>query len=158
MPQFEGNKLKVRCVDCTSLSGNHCSVKNTKVAPKKRRVCGVYQFKGEFENRSPEVVPYVPHVDKKTRKMIQKLLNMGTVPVVGKEGERSVEVTGGEGFAKVKTFPTPSTTALISDVSELKSEQLEDPLIYKTLDKEPKNSNELEIKDGTEDGGGRRSW
>ncbi len=127
MSQFEGSALKVRCIDCTSLAGNRCSAKNTKVAPKKRRICSQYHFKGEYENRTPANSVYIPYVDKKTRKYIQNLLQMGVVPIAE---DGSVETK--DGFAKVKTLPMPRSTAT---VTALKAKAADDPIIYETLDK-----------------------
>ena len=106
MSQFEGSKLKARCTDCTKLSGNHCTAKNTTVTPKKRRRCTAYEFKGEYENRVPAAALYMPHVDKKTQRLIRKLLRMGVVPVAE---AGSVEVQ--DGFARTKTLTMPTSTA-----------------------------------------------
>ena len=80
MAQFTGGR-KVRCTDCTKLSGKSCSVKQVKVSLKKRRLCDLYEFKGEYANRTPVDAMYVPHVDKKTRKLMKKLMDLGVVPV-----------------------------------------------------------------------------
>ena len=106
MSQFEGNKLKVRCIDCTKFFGNRCITKNTKVTAKKKRLCGIYEFKGEFENRTPAEAIYTPHVDRKTRRMIQKLLKMGVLSV---SEEGTVEIQ--DGFERTKELPIPTTTA-----------------------------------------------
>ena len=123
MSQFEGNKLKVRCIDCTKFFGNRCAVKSTKVTPKKKRLCGVYDFKGEYENRTDAEAVYIPHVDRKTRKMIKKLLKMGVIPVA-EDGSIKTQ----EGFARTKEFPMPSSTAT-TVLTEVKAG--EDPIIYR---------------------------
>jgi len=124
MSQFEGSKLKVRCTDCTKLSGTRCAVKDTTVSPKKRRVCGIYEFKGEYENRTPAESVYLPHIDKKTLKMLKRLAKLGILPV---SEDGSLETRGG--FYRDKTLPMPSTTATSSLVGVQKQE---DPLIYQT--------------------------
>lgn len=82
MSEFQGSNHKVRCVDCSLLSGKHCSAKKVKVSPKKRRTCDSYQFKGEYENRNPLESTYVPYVDKKTRRLLRRLMKMGITPNV----------------------------------------------------------------------------
>ncbi len=82
MSQFEGGN-KVRCVDCTKLSGKTCTAKNTSVSVKKRRSCGQYNFAGEYVNNTPLPATYVPHVDKKTKQMLKKLMKMGVMPMTG---------------------------------------------------------------------------
>jgi hypothetical protein len=82
MSSFDGtSKIKVRCIDCVRLSGTRCSAKKVKVSVKKRRTCSSYSFKGEYENREPAETMYVPYIDRKTRKMIQRLLSLGVSPV-----------------------------------------------------------------------------
>lgn len=132
MSQFEGGN-KVRCVDCTKLSGNQCTAKGTKVKAKKRRTCSQYNFKGEFENRTPADAVYMPHVDPKTKKMIKKLLKMGVIPVAE---DGSVDLK--DGFARTKALPMPASTATASLVGT-KSE--EDPIIYQPSDREIADSN-----------------
>ena len=82
MSQFQGGN-KVRCVDCTKLSGKTCTAKNTSVSVKKRRSCGVYQFSGEYVNSTPLPATYLPHVDRKTKQLMKKLMKMGVMPVTG---------------------------------------------------------------------------
>ncbi len=82
MSQFEGGN-KVRCIDCTKLSGKTCTAKNTSVSVKKRRSCGLYQFRGEYANSTPLPATYVPHVDKKTKQLLKKLIKMGVMPMTG---------------------------------------------------------------------------
>lgn len=82
MSHFEGGN-KVRCIDCTKLSGKTCTAKNTSVSVKKRRSCGVYQFSGEYVNSTPLPATYLPHVDKKTKKLLKKLAKMGVMPMTG---------------------------------------------------------------------------
>jgi len=79
MSKFEGGN-KVRCVDCSRLSGAVCSAKGSKVSIKKRRSCGRYVFGGEFVNRCSADAVYVPHVDPKTRRLMRKLMKMGVLP------------------------------------------------------------------------------
>lgn len=81
MSEFIGGVRRVRCIDCTHLSGIHCSKKDTKVSSRKRRICGVYDFKGEYVNRvSPEAL-HVPYVDKSTRRLLRKMTRLGIIPV-----------------------------------------------------------------------------
>lgn len=82
MSQFQGGN-KVRCVDCTKLSGKTCTAKNTSVSVKKRRSCGMYQFSGEYANSTPLPATYRPHVDKKTKQLMKKLMKMGVIPMDG---------------------------------------------------------------------------
>jgi hypothetical protein len=127
MSQFEGGKLRVRCTDCTKLSGNQCTVKKTKVAPKKKRLCHLYEFKGEYENRTPVEASYVPYMDNKTKRLIKRLLKLGIVPVAD---DGSVETRGG--FARTKTLQMPATTATAQLVG---NKEQEDPLIYTASDR-----------------------
>lgn len=119
MSEFKGGS-KVRCVDCTRLEGNRCSVKDTKVAPRKRRVCGSYQFTGEFQNRtSPESV-YMPYVDKNTQRMIKRLMKLGITPVAsGPEGVP-------EGYKRIP-MPQSTATAGIVGVREESDPLLQQP-------------------------------
>jgi hypothetical protein len=82
MAQFEGGN-KVRCADCTKLSGKTCTAKNTSVAVKKRRACGQYNFAGEYVNNTPLPTTYMPPVDKKTARLMRKLMKMGVLPMTG---------------------------------------------------------------------------
>ena len=113
MSKFEGGTLRVRCVDCTKLSANQCIVKGAKVSPKKRRTCSIYEFKGEFENREPLPAIYFPPVDKKTEKMIKKLLKMGVVPVAD-GGDVSIDKDGR--IVQEQKFEMPKSTATASVV------------------------------------------
>ncbi len=101
MPEFTGEAGRVRCVDCTSLSGKHCARKNTSVAPKKRRTCSVYTFKGEYVNRTPPETMYLPYVDKGTRRLIRRMQRLGIIPVA-----ESPDQEGG-----YKAVPMPRSTA-----------------------------------------------
>ena len=121
MTQFEGGN-KVRCTDCTKLSGSRCVAKNVKVKPKKKRTCTGYQFKGEYENRTPAEAVYIPHVDPKTLKLLKRMAKLGILPV---SEDGTIETAGG--FFREKTLPMPSTTATASLVG-MKSK--EDPLLY----------------------------
>ena len=82
MAQFEGGN-KVRCADCTKLSGKTCTAKNTAVAIKKRRACGQYNFAGEYVNNTPLPTTYMPPVDKKAERLMRKLMKMGFLPMTG---------------------------------------------------------------------------
>jgi len=151
MSQFEGGKFKVRCIDCTKLSGSHCGAKNTKVSPKKKRLCSQYDFKGEYVNPVPCASVYMPPIDKKTRKMIKRLLEMGVVPVAD---DGSVEVQ--DGFARTKSLAMPASTATASLVGV---KQKEDPIVYQTSDHEIVDPNMVfdstdEYKDESEDNRG----
>ncbi len=129
MSQFEGSVLKVRCIDCTNLVENRCTTKSVKVAPKKKRICSQYHFKGVYENRGQSTSIYIPHVDKKTRRYIKKFLQMGAIPIAE---DGSVEVK--EGLARSKTLQMPKSTAT---ATALKTESIDDPMLYETLDKIP---------------------
>jgi hypothetical protein len=82
MAEFKGGN-KVRCADCTKLSGKTCTAKSTTVSVKKRRSCGQYNFAGEYVNSTPLPATYVPHVDKKTKQLMKKLMKMGVLPATG---------------------------------------------------------------------------
>ncbi len=140
MSQFEGNKLKVRCIDCTKLSGNNCTAKNVVVSPKKKRLCSLYEFRGAYENRTPAPSVYMPHVDQKTRKMIKRLLNLGVV-TVAEDGSRIIQ----DDFVHTKTLPMPSTTATASVLGE---KGTDDPIIYKPSSHEIADSNIIWTTDG----------
>lgn len=113
MSQFQGSSNKVRCVDCVKLSGKNCTAKKTKVAPKKRRLCSSYVFKGEFENREPLPAVYMPPIDKKTLKMIKKLMAMGITPVA--DGG-DLQVTPEGKVLQQQSFEMPKSTATASVV------------------------------------------
>jgi hypothetical protein len=101
-------------LDCTKHADKRCSTKGCKVSPKKRRTCGSYEFKGEYENRTTPEKIRIPYVDPKTVKLMKKLVRMGlTLP--GTEGSPQ------------KTIPMPISTAtgLIAPV-----EKKEIPLIW----------------------------
>lgn len=102
MGEFTGGNSRVRCIDCAHLSGKMCSRKNAKVAPRKRRICAVYNFKGEYENR--ETIPgrYMPPLDKKTRRFLKRMYEMGISPVVPDQDEEH------PGY---KRLPMPASTA-----------------------------------------------
>lgn len=108
MSQFQGSTVRVRCADCTKFSEGRCLAKDASVAARKRRTCNAYVFKGEFQNRTPLEAIYFPPVDKKTRKMIQKLISLGIVPVAGNQ----TMAVGPDGVPMVKqTVVVPPTTA-----------------------------------------------
>ena len=79
MSLFKGSNYLVRCVDCVNFTGSHCSLKKSKVSPKKKRTCDIYAFKGEYHNRTPAEATYVPYVDPGTRKLIKKLARLGVL-------------------------------------------------------------------------------
>lgn len=128
MSQFEGNKRKVRCADCTKWVESRCVAKDVKVSPKKKRICPIYEFKGEYENRTPAEARYMPHVDKKTRRTIRKLVELGIIPV-SEDGD--VDMSGG--YAKVKSLPMPSSTATAVDLGE----ELADDRLVQPVEKPP---------------------
>ncbi len=106
MSQFIGGR-RVRCIDCLYLQGNKCGGRKgtPKVAPKKKRECVTYKFKGEYHNSIPLESIYVPHVDAKTRKLIKKLNKLGTIPITEKE-------MGNMGMQKI-TIPASTATAAV---------------------------------------------
>ncbi len=108
MSEFTGAGNKVRCVDCVSLSGKHCVKKNTGVAPKKKRTCAVYSFKGEYINRTSPEAMYIPYVDQGTRRLIRKMQKLGIVPVAESEGP--------EGGYKAVPMPRSTATAGVLNV------------------------------------------
>jgi len=120
MSKFEGNKFKVRCTDCSHLSDNKCARKGVSVSPKKRRICSLYDFKGEYANRESLPSSYVPHMDKKTRRMVRKLLNMGVVPV--DEGGDVMVDEHGQVLQK-QSFTAPRSTASAAAVGLEEKEQ-----------------------------------
>lgn len=110
MSEFKGGN-KVRCVDCTKLSGKTCTAKNTSVSVKKRRLCGQYDFAGEFVNSTPLPATYVPHVDKKTKQLMKRLQKMGVMPMTGNRPTPSVK---SDIYEKVNpdSFSTTATAAI----------------------------------------------
>lgn len=100
MSEFGGGKVKVRCVDCTHLSGRHCGLKDAKVSPKKHRTCGVYNFKGEYVNRTSPPAMYIPNLDKYTQRTIRKLVQANIFPVA----------EDGRGFKRIE-MPRSTATA-----------------------------------------------
>lgn len=112
MSQFNGGKNRVRCVDCTLLSGNLCSSKGVGVAPKKRRTCSTYQFKGEFQNSEPLPGTYVPQIDKSTRRLIRQMVELGIIKVNDDGTPLQREV-----------MEMPRTTATATMLSQRVSEQ-----------------------------------
>lgn len=135
MSQFQGSTVRVRCADCAKFSEGRCLAKDASVAARKRRTCTAYVFKGEFQNRTPLESVYFPPVDKKTRKMIQKLIALGVVPVAGNQPV----AVGPDGVPMVKqTVVVPPTTAttnpafLPKSLPEVKGEEESDeqPVIW----------------------------
>lgn len=131
MGQFKGSNTRVRCVDCVKLDGTHCTAKDASVSPKKHRVCSAYVFKGEYENRTPAKGVYLPPMDKKTQRMIKKLLKMGVVPVAD---DGSVDMKGG--YARTKNLPMPATTAT---AALLGIKPQDDPVLYQAVDYSPED-------------------
>ena len=101
MGEFTGAGGKVRCVDCSYLAGPRCSKKDSKVAARKRRTCPVYDFKGEYVNRTSPEALHVPYVDKSTRRLVRKMMKLGIVPVSAATEEEPV----------YKAVPMPRSTA-----------------------------------------------
>jgi len=113
MSQYQGSNLKVRCVDCVKLSGEICTAKKSNVAPKKRRICPSYQFRGEFNNRQPLQSIYLPPVDKETMKMLKKLMKMGIMPTAD---SGNLRVTPDGQVLHSQKFDMPKSTATASVV------------------------------------------
>lgn len=111
MSQFTGGR-RVRCIDCLHLQDNRCTGKKgtPTVSPKKKRSCGTYDFKGEYQNSTPLESVYVPHIDPATRKLMKKLMKLGVVPVsdedLRKEGMHRIAVP-----ASTATASLPGTEA-----------------------------------------------
>ena len=135
MAEFKGNKLKVRCLDCAKLANGKCTAKNVQVSSKKRRLCPIYEFKGAYVNRTPAKAVYSPYMDRKTRKRIDRLLNMGIAPV-----SIPPAVKNPEGYEKVKTVPMPASTATATHLGTI---AVDDPMIQRVdqpaLDEEHKD-------------------
>lgn len=128
MGQFKGSRFKVRCVDCTKLLRTRCVPKDVVVSPRKKRLCGAYEFKGWYENSTPMDAMYLPYVDKKTLKMLRRLTKLGILPV---SGDGTVETR--DGFYRDKMVSMPTSTAVDSS-GEVWAK--EDPIIYKPSDQE----------------------
>jgi len=112
MGEFTGGGTKVRCVDCTHLSGTRCARKAAPVSPKKRRICGVYDFKGEYVNRTSPQAMYMPNVDKSVQRLLRKLLrnNIIPVPAAGKE-YKQFEMPKSTATAGVLQYGAPERVA-----------------------------------------------
>lgn len=131
MGKFEGNKFQVRCTDCTKLSGNRCIAKDTKVKPKKKRICTIYNFKGKYENSTPIDTIYIPYIEKKTIRLMKKLMKMGVLQTnIGETQQVG-------GFEKVKTLPMPVSTATTGLVD---TKPVEDLLGYQQQDHVPQDN------------------
>jgi len=104
MSEFKGGS-KVRCVDCIFLTGNICSGKKNspKVAPKKRRGCVQYNFKGVFQNRESLPSTHDPYMSRKTKQTLKKLIKNSQMPV---------KIPGS------RTFVIPASTATLPDPVE----------------------------------------
>ena len=135
MSQFTGGGNRVRCVDCTHLQSNTCSVKKEVVAPKKRRACSVYKFKGSYENRVVPESTYIPPVDKKTKQMIKRLIKLGVMPV-REDGSVAFHPDGSPLVRKKLEMPkTTATVGVLQEVAQetpqISSEDNEnEPLIW----------------------------
>lgn len=129
MTKFEGGKFQVRCVDCIKLSGNLCLAKKIGVKPKKKRTCTAYNFKGEYENRTPAEAVYIPPVDKKTVQLMKKLMQMGVI-TVNTDGTPQLDE-----FEQSKALPMPASTATAGLVGV---KPVEDPLNYQVQHQVPK--------------------
>lgn len=117
MSQFQGSITRVRCADCNKFSAGRCLAKGSSVAARKRRTCTAYVFKGEFQNRTTLESVYFPPVDKKTQKMIQRLISLGVIPAAGND---TPEVAiGSDGVPMVKQTVVVPTTTATSDPSFL---------------------------------------
>jgi len=92
MSQFDGSGRKVRCIDCTLLRENICQAKEVGVAPRKHRLCSVYKFSGNHQNRTPLEATYIPSVDRYTRRMIRKLIAAGVVPSQAPDGKTVISI------------------------------------------------------------------
>jgi hypothetical protein len=123
MAEFKGKGLKVRCIDCAKLVDGKCSVKGALVSSKKKRLCASYDFKGEYENRTPAAAIYSPYMDRKTRKRINRLINMGITPV-----SAPLDAENPEGYEKVKTLSMPRSTATATHLGEV---PVEDGLVQR---------------------------
>lgn len=108
-------------MDCTKLSGHRCMAKQIKVKPKKKRTCTIYNFKGEYENRTPASAVYVPPVDKKAVQLMKKLMQMGVLTVKA-DGTPKLD-----GFEPGKTLVMPASTATAGLVGV---KPVDDPLNY----------------------------
>ncbi len=138
MGEFTGSNCRVRCTDCSHLSGHTCSKKNSKVALRKRRTCAVYSFKGEYENRESMPGRYIPTLDKKSRRFLKRMYELGISPVT--QDEKS-------GYKKL---PMPQSTATAKVVG---TKDLEDVAMYE----DPENPIDPwgpESEDGPDNSGG----
>ncbi len=106
MGEFTGGGVKVRCIDCTHLSGTQCARKKTKVGPKKHRTCSVYDFKGEYVNRESPPAMYIPNVDKSTLRLLRRLYESGILTAGGQESKR-VEMPRSTATANVLQYGDP---------------------------------------------------
>ncbi len=117
MGEFTGGAVKVRCIDCDHLSGKQCARKKTSVVPKKRRTCTLYDFKGEYINRTPAEAMRVPYMDKSTRRLLRKMVNLGVIPVA--------ESSDAEGSYKRIPMPRSTATAGVLGVKNIDDKMLE---------------------------------
>jgi len=135
MSQFTGEGRRVRCVDCLHLQGKTCiGRKGTPtVSPRKKRSCGAYGFKGEYQNSTPLESVYVPHVDPKTRQLMKKLAKLGVVPVsdadMREAGMRKIAVPSSTATASLLGTEVQESAMLADQADEEKKEE-EESLIW----------------------------
>jgi len=94
------------------LVGTKCGVKRAKVSVKKRRTCSKYNFTGEYANGTPADAVYLPHVDRKTKKLLKRLAKMGVQPV-GDDG--TIQLKGDFYRQGEMNIPTSTANAGIID-------------------------------------------
>lgn len=117
MGKFEGAGVRVRCVDCNLFTPEkRCSGKkhSPKVSARKRRVCNVYQFKGEYENRESLESMYVPWIDSSTKKHMRRMMKSGIIP--GMEQSRAIQMpqsTASPGTRPESPLVAPDDLSLI---------------------------------------------
>lgn len=99
---------KVKCKNCDNIiRRNYCRVKQIAVDRNKSLECDLFAIKVK---RPPSEPMYVPSVDKKTRRLIQKLVRMGIVPVA-EDGTAEVQVDKRGNLYKKVILEVPKSTA-----------------------------------------------
>lgn len=100
---------QVKCKDCDyMIRRSHCIIKDIAIDRNKSIQCEV--FAPKVKNRpTPEPV-YVPAIPKKTRKLIQKLVKAGIVPVAA-DGTADVKMDAQGNLYRKATIEVPQTTA-----------------------------------------------
>jgi hypothetical protein len=118
MSQFTGEGRRVRCADCLHLQGKTCvGRKDTPtVSPKKKRSCGSYGFKGEYQNSTPLEATYIPYIDPKTKKLMKKLMKLGVVPVTDRDLQ--------EGGMRKIVVPASTATASLPGIESQDMEKV----------------------------------